>query len=201
MVRVGFFTGEALRVPLPVLARLRIAVLREWPYLYDGDSQDEQHHLARFAASPAAGMAVAFDGDAPVGCSTCLPLIDAEDEVIAPFRARGLAASRFFYFGESVLLPAYRGQGIGVAFFREREAHARRALACDYACFCAVERPDDHPLRPAGARALQAFWRHRGFVPRPDLSCTMSWKQVDGDAPVPNLLTFWLKPLTGVALP
>ena len=29
-------TGEALQRALPDLARLRIEVFREWPYLYDG---------------------------------------------------------------------------------------------------------------------------------------------------------------------
>jgi GNAT superfamily N-acetyltransferase len=201
MVRIAFFTGPGLSAHLAALARLRLAVFREWPYLYDGSLENEQRHLDGFAASPAAGMAVAFDGETPVGCSTCLPLIDADDAVCAPLRARGWDPSRFFYFGESVLLAAWRGHGIGVAFFREREAHARRALACDYACFCAVQRADDHPLRPAGAKTLDQFWRHRGFTPYPDLACSLEWKQVNSQAKVPNLLTFWLKSLTGAALP
>jgi GNAT superfamily N-acetyltransferase len=33
--------------------------------------------------------------------------------------------SRIFYFGESVLLSQYRGQGVGVRFFEEREKAAR----------------------------------------------------------------------------
>jgi len=201
MVRIAFFTGAALTAHLASLARLRLAVFREWPYLYDGNLESEQRHLKGFAASPAAGMAVAFDGEMPVGCSTCLPLIDAGDAISVPFRARGWDPSRFFYFSESVLLAAYRGQGIGVAFFREREAHARQALACDYACFCAVQRPDEHPLRPAGAKELNEFWRHRGFTPYPDLTCSLEWQQVNSASKVPNLLTFWLKSLTGAALP
>jgi GNAT superfamily N-acetyltransferase len=201
MVRIALFTGPALAAHLAALARLRLAVFREWPYLYDGTIEDEQRHLAAFAASPAAGMAVAFDGETPVGCSTCLPLIDADDAIRAPFHARGWDPSRFFYFAESALLAPYRGCGAGVAFFREREAHARRALACDYACFCAVQRPDDHPLRPAGAKPLDEFWRHRGFSPYPDLVASLRWKQVDSERKVPNLLVFWLKSLTGAALP
>ena len=41
-------TGEALQRALPDLARLRIEVFREWPYLYDGSMEYEQR-LADFA--------------------------------------------------------------------------------------------------------------------------------------------------------
>jgi GNAT superfamily N-acetyltransferase len=201
MIRIAFFTGAALAAHLGALAQLRLVVFREWPYLYDGSLETEQRHLDGFAASPAAGIAVAFDGETPVGCATCLPLIDADAAIQAPFHARGWEPSRFFYFAESTLLAPYRGQGIGVAFFREREAHARRALACDYACFCAVQRPDQHPLRPAGAKRLDEFWRHRGYTPRPDLVAQVAWKQIDSADKVANRLTFWIKSLTGAALP
>jgi hypothetical protein len=88
-----------------------------------------------------------------------------------------------------------------VKFFEAREAHARADENCDFATFCAVQRPDDHPLRPAGAVPLDAFWRNRGFVRYADLTCTMRWKQVDTADRVENRLTFWLKSLRGAPLP
>jgi len=192
---VDFFAGEAMRPHLPALARLRVAVFRDWPYLYDGELREETIYLSDLARSPRGGMAVAFDGAEPVGCSTCLPMADADDGVRAPFAAAGLDPARYFYFGESVLLPRYRGQGIGVAFFRQREDHARRCSDADFACFCAVERPADHPLRPADAVPLNAFWHRRGYTHHPDLACTMCWKQVDSADKVENRLSFWIKPL------
>jgi GNAT superfamily N-acetyltransferase len=201
MVRVEFFAGAAMLPHLPALGRLRIVVFREWPYLYDGSLENEQNYLAGFAACPRVGLAVAFDGENPVGCSSCLPLADEDDAVRAPFLARALDPARFFYFGESVLLPAFRGQGIGVEFFRAREAHARATSNCDFATFCAVQRAQNHPLRPAGAVPLDAFWRKRGFLPYPDLVCAMRWKQVDSEERVENRLAFWLKSLTGAPLP
>ncbi len=201
MVRVEFFAGPAMVPHLAALSRLRIAVFREWPYLYDGSADNESSHLAAFAQAPGAGLAVAFEGEAVVGCSSCLPMAQEGDYIAAPFRARGWDVGRFFYFGESVLLPAYRGQGVGVEFFRQREAHARAVSACDFAAFCAVQRPSEHPLRPGGAVPLDDFWRKRGFVPYQDLFCTMRWKQVDTDDKVENRLAFWLKSLTGAALP
>ena len=48
-----------------------------------------------------------------------------------PFRAHSWPVDRLFYLAESVLLPAYRDQGIGRAFFAMREAHIRAVSRCD----------------------------------------------------------------------
>lgn len=200
-VRVETCTGAAIVPLLPALQRLRTTVFRAWPYLYDGDPEQESGYLRALADSPAAAIVVAFGDGVPVGASTCLPLADETANIRAPFDARGLDPARVFYFGESVLLPAWRGGGIGVAFFERREAHALQVSACDYAAFCSVERPADHPMRPPGAVPLDAFWRNRGYTSYPDLACTMSWKCVGQNAASPHTLRFWLKPLHGAKLP
>jgi GNAT superfamily N-acetyltransferase len=200
-LRIETLTGDALLPILPDLARLRLTVFRTWPYLYDGDEAYERRYLQTYIKSPGAAVVVAWDGDTPVGASTCLPMTEEEENVSAPFVARGWDPARFFYFGESVLLPTYRGGGTGVAFFNAREAHARRISNCDYACFCSVKRPEDHPARPQGWVPLHDFWRKRGFTPYPDLICTMSWKDVGEPQETPKQLTFWMKSLRGAPLP
>ena len=200
-LRIETFSGADLARMLPALARLRMVVFRDWPYLYDGDIGYEETYLAEFARARTAGLVVAFDGDEAVGCSSCLGLDEEDAALRAPFEARGIDPARVFYFGESVLLPAYRGRGVGVGFFAAREAHARAVSDCDYAAFCAVVRPADHPLRPAGSVPLDGFWRRRGFVPYPDLVCRMAWKQVDTAGEVENRLSFWMKSLNGAKLP
>lgn len=199
-IRVETVTGDAMERHFADLALLRTTVFRGWPYLYDGkpDTDGAYNHYAR---NPRAGMVVAFDGESAVGCSTCQPLPDEDANITAPFAAHGLPIDRFFYFGESVLLPRYRGQGIGVRFFTEREAHARRVSDADYACFCAVRRVPDDPRRPPDAKPLDTFWRHRGYAPLPGIACTMAWKEVGNSGKVANTLDFWAKSLTGRALP
>lgn len=200
-IRLQTASGAALLPLLPVLARLRIAVFREFPYLYEGDQTGEETHLRSFASTPSAGLIVAWDGDEAIGCATCMRLTDASEGVRAPFRAAGMDPAAVFYFGESVLLPAYRGQGIGVGFFTAREAHARAVSSCDIAAFCAVIRPPDHPMRPPGAVGLEAFWRKRGYTPTPNLGCAMRWTEIGGTAATEHQLSFWLKSLSGKLLP
>ena len=200
-VRVETCTGQAIVPLLPELQRLRVTVFRAWPYLYDGDPAQEAAHLRGFVDSAQAAIVVAFGDGAPVGASTCLPLADEAANVRAPFEDRGIDPARVFYFGESVLLPEWRGRGLGVAFFEEREAHARRVSECDYTAFCAVQRPADHPLRPPGAPVLDGFWRNRGYTSYPELACTMRWKDVGEAGPSDHVLRFWLKSLRGAPLP
>jgi GNAT superfamily N-acetyltransferase len=199
--RIETLQGDELLTLLPALARLRIAVFREFPYLYDGDDAYEVSYLRSYAESPHAAAIVAFDGETPVGAATCLPLQDADATIVEPFRARGWDPARFFYFGESVLLRPWRGRGVGVAFFTAREAHARRFPSADFAAFCEVRRPHSHPARPADWVALDAFWHRRGYTPQPGLACTMSWREIGDTLETPHTLTFWTKSLTGAALP
>jgi len=200
-VRVETFAGPEMTPYFADLARLRTFVFRGWPYLYDGQPQTDGAQYNHYARSPRAGIVVAFDGEAAVGCATCLPLADEDAGIVAPFPAVGLSPDRFFYFGESVLLPQYRGQGIGVRFFAAREAYARRVSEVDFACFCAVRRAADDPRRPPDATPLDAFWRKRGYAPLPGIACTMAWQEVGGSGKVVNTLDFWGKSLTGEALP
>ena len=65
-------------------------------------------------------------------------------------------------------------------------------------CFCAVERPHDHPLRPDGYKPLDAFWEKRGYQKHPELQCRYHWKDIDQADEDEKRLTYWLKTLKGV---
>lgn len=176
------------------LARLRIAVFREWPYLYDGDAGYERGYLASFAAASHAVLVAAFDGADIVGMATASPLAAQGAAVLEPVAAHGFDVATTFYFGESVLLPQWRGRGIGHAFFDAREAGARRAGAA-HATFCSVIRPDTHPMRPEGARSHAAFWTARGYREVPGLVCTMHWTDLGDAGETPHRLQFWSRAL------
>jgi GNAT superfamily N-acetyltransferase len=191
-LRFATLTGAALLPLLPALGRLRIEVFAEWPYLYDGDEQYEREYLATYADTPGAAIVVAFAGDDPVGAATCQPMAHTHGEVRDGFAASGLDPAAWCYFGESVLRRAHRGQGAGRAFFAGREAHAR-ALGLHGATFCAVERDLADPRRPAGYRPLDPFWTSLGYAKRPDIACTLAWRETGQEQETPHRLTFWLK--------
>ncbi|SFN84854.1 hypothetical protein SAMN05216224_11741 [Thioclava dalianensis] len=182
--------GEALDAALDDVAALRIAVFRDWPYIYDGSLDYERRYLESYRQSEAALVVGAFDGARLVGAATGTPLEDHAADFAAPFEATGLDLGTVFYCAESVLLPEYRGQGLGHLFFDHREAHAR-ALGRSHAVFCSVIRPDRHPLRPADYRPLDGFWRKRGYAPLPGVIARFDWTDLGETCQTGKDLQFW----------
>lgn len=175
---------------LALLADLRMQVFCEWPYLYDGSLAYERAYLAEFIKKDEAVTIVARAGGRPIGMATASPLQGQSGAVKEPLLRAGFDEGETFYFGESVLLPAYRGKGVGHAFFDARE-QAARAAGARVCTFCAVERPADHPLRPALHRDLAAFWRGRGYGLLGGVTMVLSWKDCDLPAETDHLMQFW----------
>lgn len=196
-LRIACFRGVEIGDRLDDVARLRIAVFRDFPYLYDGDPVYEARYLQTYTRSPDSLFVLALAGDTVVGASTGLPLADEEPTFQRPFLDRGMSVDDVFYCAESVLLPEYRGLGIGHRFFDEREAHARRLGRFRWTAFAAVDRAEDDPRRPLAARGNESFWCKRGYEREPGMTMHLAWKEIGETCESEKALTFWLRPLEG----
>lgn len=194
MIRVETLIGPALEARLDDVARLRIEVFRAWPYLYDGGVGYEREYLQTYRDSPGAILVGAFDGERLVGAATGTPMEDHAEDFAAALSGVDIPPGDIFYCAESVLLPGYRGQGIGHRFFDAREDHARQ-LGRRWSAFCGVVRPEDHPLRPADYRPLDAFWRKRGYEKLEGAVAHFRWKDVDQAKETDKPLQFWMRRL------
>ena len=193
-LRVERFVGPAIGERLGEVAALRMEVFREWPYLYAGDEAYELGYLAAYARGDRNLVVLAFDGERVIGAATALPLTAHDEPVAPPLVAAGFDADAVCYFGESVLLGAYRGRGLGHRFFDEREAFAREQ-GFAWAAFCAVERADDDPRRPAGYQGHDRFWSKRGFVRCPDIVGRLAWPDVGETEESSKPMVYWVKRL------
>lgn len=194
MIETRVLTGAALDAALEDVARLRIEIFRAWPYLYDGSLDYERGYLQSYRDSDGAVLVGAFDGERLIGAATGTPLADHADDFAAAFANSGLVLDQVFYCAESVLLPDYRGHGIGHRFFDAREDHARR-LGFRHSAFCAVQRPTSHPLRPADYRPLNAFWQKRGYHPLPGAIASFTWKDIGQATESQHPLQVWIREL------
>jgi GNAT superfamily N-acetyltransferase len=200
-LRIERLRGGAIAPHLEQLAALRTSVFRAFPYLYEGTIDNERRYLATYASDERCLVVAAWDGGVMVGASTAMPAAVHGDEIAPSLQAGGLAPAETYYFGESVLDEAYRGRGLGHAFFDHREAVARE-LGFRWAAFCAVERAADHPARPADYSPLVSFWRKRGYTHHPEIRTVMHWRQVGDPVGAPDAahtLSFWLRDLEGRA--
>ncbi len=195
-IDVRSLTGTALDAALDEVAALRIAVFRAYPYLYDGDEEYERAYLQTYRDSPGAILVGAYDGARLIGAATGTPMVDHADDFAAALAGQSDApdAAKTFYCAESVLLPEYRGRGIGHVFFDAREAHAR-TLGYETSMFCSVLRPEGHPLRPRDYRPLDPFWRARGYAPLPGAIARFAWRDLDAEAETDHDLQLWMRRL------
>jgi len=187
------YRGAGISAVYEPLARLRIAVFRAWPYLYEGTMDYEMDYLHTYAKSPRSFLFAVFDGAEMIGATTCIPLEAETEAVREPFVEAGYDLGAICYFGESILLPQYRGLGLGHRFFEEREAHARSFGTFQHTCFCGVVRPDDHPARPSGYRPLDEFWKKRGYLPVPGLQSQFEWLDIGESAPTRKPMQYWMR--------
>ena len=193
-MQVSTLTGSRLENALNDLAQLRIEVFRDFPYLYDGSLDYEERYVAGLARSKDCIIVAAEDGGRIVGCASGSTLLGHHEEFAAPFAGHDIDPAQVFYCAESVLLPAYRGRGLGHQFFGLREAHARDR-GYKYSAFCGVVRPQDHPLRPANYLPLDAFWEKRGYRKVPGLMTAFRWKDIDQQEETSHPMQFWMREL------
>ena len=118
---------------------------------------------------------------------------DETEDVKKPFKDAGMRLSEIFYFGESILLSEFRGLGIGNKFFDAREAHATGFGTFHSTCFCAVQRPEDHPMRPDGYQPLDGFWIKRGYRKVPELVSHFEWKDVGESESTAKPMMYWMR--------
>lgn len=188
-------TGAQTASVFDDLARLRITVFRDYPYLYEGSALYEKEYLQTYARSARSFIFAVYDGDTMVGATTCLPLEDETSEVREPFEKAGYDIGSLFYFGESILLTPYRGFGLGHRFFDERERHAAGFGTYKTTCFCSVDRGDFHPMRPEGYRPNDVFWQKRGYKKVPSLVSTFDWLDIGESESTAKPMIYWVRDL------
>jgi len=195
-MEIKILSGKSILPYIEPIAQLRIHVFREFPYLYDGFIPYEKSYLKVYTETTQSVIVALFDGDVLVGASTGLPMSEANDAFQQPFKNGNYDLRAIYYFGESVLLKAYRGQGWGHRFFEEREQFAHEQ-GHDITVFCAVERSGSHHLCPEDYRSHHLFWRKRGYQPIPHMRCSFEWKDIDQIEETQKDLTFWIRELKG----
>lgn len=192
-ITIEKFAGDEARKIADDLAHLRLKVFWDFPYLYEGTVEYEKTYLETYFKAKHSFILIVKDGDKIVGATTGIWAREEEESFKKPLHAYGLNTDEVFYFGESVLLPEYRGQGLGKVFMQERENYARSIPGIKILAFCSVERPFNHRLRPQGYKPLDEFWKSRGFSPASGLFTEYSWKDRDEKEETVKKLNYWLK--------
>lgn len=186
--------GQEIIPFIPELAKLRINIFKEYPYLYDGNLEYEYNYLNTYIKCPESVIVLVFDEDKIVGASSAIPLEFETMEWQKPFLENQIDVHDVFYFGESVLQPEYRGRSVYQHFFSQREAAAKE-FGCKFAAFAAVERAIDDARKPKDYVPLDKVWKYFGYEKHPEICAYFNWKELGEINQSSKPLIFWLKKL------
>ncbi len=186
------YRGKEIAEIINQLAQLRIEVFKEYPYLYDGTIAYEEDYLSRYLNIKDSFVLMLFDNQNAIGATTAAPLEDEREDFRLPFEKSGLDVSKIFYFGESVLLPKYRGMKLYRNFMQERE-NAARAHGTKLCAFFSVKRPDNHVLKPKNYQDLTPIWNYYGFIEHPEIEAWYSWKDINKKEATRKPFSAWIK--------
>jgi GNAT superfamily N-acetyltransferase len=191
--KVTVLRGSAIRPQLLDIAALRMRIFREWPYCYDGTLDYERDYLSELASDQRSAVVLVSTAQRILGCSTCMPMESAHRAFKNAVRPLGVPLNQVCYFGESVLDSGWRGRGFGRQFFTIREQIAAE-LGRKLISFCAVERSEDDPRRPADFKSLEPMWTRFGYQ-KTDLICHFHWRELGNMDESEQQMRFWTKPL------
>lgn len=195
IIRLEVCCGAEILPYAKEIAKLCNTVYREYPYLYDGNDEGYQCYLESYAHSEHSIVCLAFDEEKIVGVATGMPMTETRETYQQPFLNHNEKMETFFYLGELVLLPFYRGYGIGKAMFREVEKLVRKNNHLTKICLCQIEDVKNSDLKPEGYMPNDHLWSKLGFQRRAELNFSGFWTNVNEREETFHLMVFWIKDL------
>ena len=197
-VSYQLFAGQDLYAWIECIGQWRIDTFCHFPYLYSGNIENEQKYMRAFASGSNAFLCVAFVANAPVGIITASPLLTdksiAKGSPAEAFQHKGLNPAEYFYLGEVIVLPEFRGAGVGIELLRRAEQEVQRRKFSHLALLC-VERSEQHPLRPKDYSAPDPLWIRMGFQ-KTEMKMEFEWLAFEPsglDRLQKHMMVFWTK--------
>jgi len=188
--------GEAITELIPFIAQQRLAIFKEYPYLYQGSLEGEYTYLTWFASLPHSAVAVAYDGENIVAFLTGTSFADFAHHFqgsLELFENAGLDPAIYYYLSEAIVLPEYRNKSVCRYLTHALEQHAR---ARGFSAGCLTcEQHEHHPLKPAGYKELGPLFAKLGYH-KTELTVFFTWDTIQSDGSIKaasHPLTYWVK--------
>lgn len=192
-VKIKTLRGRAIIPYIHKIAALRIAIFREYPYLYEGNMSYEERYLLMYSRTEDAMLVIAENNDEVVGVITGLPLTESMEEIKGLFIEKNIPAERIFYLGEIILLPEYRSKNIGYMMYQQFEKAVEEMEFYEKIALCEVLRTENDLRKPLDYKSLNSFWNRQGYIKHPDLIADFSWKEIGAVEETKHPMVFWIK--------
>lgn len=199
MFNIFIHKGEHIKKFISCVSQLRLDMFREFPYLYQGTYEYEKKYMEGYANNSKSMLGLAYAEKTLAGVFTGMPLI-SDSEIVKDskllFIANNIDPSSYYYYGEVLVLPQFRRLRLPNLLSSRMDFEAKN-MGFDNACFMAVSRSDDHPLKPKEYVKPDKLWERYGYK-KMNLCAKYHWPTIHSDASVKdeeNILEYWHKPL------
>lgn len=198
-IDIKLFHGKEISNWIEAVANLRISEFKKFPYLYVGNIETETKYLTGYSQDDYSIFAIAFCNNEIVGITTGIPLLSTAGvttDMPEIFKKNGIDPSDYYYCGEFIVLPQYRGRGIAKKLFTAQVNYAKQ---CGYKnlFLMTVDREENHPLKPHDYISTDSLWEKFGFV-KTNMKLQQAWPTILADNNIvnaDNVLSFWVKKL------
>jgi hypothetical protein len=181
------------------LTALRLSTFKEFPYLYIGDESYENIYSSGFPSNPDTLFAIAYVDDEFAGILTGTPLeaiMENEPEAVYTWNNANADISKYFYYGEVIVVQKFRKSDIATLLARALEKEIPN-LGYQNVCFITVDREENHPLRPENYQSIEKFLPRKGYS-ETNMKSYYAWPTLQEDGTVEvvlNTVSWWIKSL------
>lgn len=194
LIDVDLITGRSIAEQIEELGQFRIAIFRDWPYLYDGNMPYERDYLSRYARCESSFVLVGRDAHGIRYACTAIPLKHELPQFQQPFLDRQMPVDNKFYLGEIMVRRELRGQGVGTLLMNKvLSTIAELTPPSTEVVLATVIRPSTHPLKPADYNASDHLWTKSRFVRMDDLVVKLDWKDIGHEQETTKEMVYWLR--------
>ncbi len=157
---------------------MRMAIFKEWPYFYAGDTKSEIEYITPYKESLGSCLAIAKEEKRIIGLVTGIPLGEMDDFFTAPFKEASLPISSTYYLGEILLLKEFRGRGVGYEMYKSFENKIREWRKFTQIAILRLRYEKDDPKKPKDSKPLEEFWTRLGYVEKPNLFLNIPYQEI-----------------------
>ncbi len=192
--------GDHLEQLIPEIAKARLELFKEFPYLYEGTYENESKYLKDFACNPKSIILTAHEGDKLIAFVTATAVesgFELTEAIKDLMQGQGIDTGKYFYISEMMVYPEFRSFELQNKLKKDIENYA---LKNNYSktCFLSVFRENDHPLRPERYKEVSRLWKFNKYH-KTEISTEFEWNTVQKDSEsklMNNRLDLWEKELT-----
>lgn len=190
MISYKIIQGKEIQQNIDDIARLRITVFREFPYLYDGNEEYEKEYLKKFSEINESLVILALDAEKIIGAFTSLPMQFEQEGVKKEIPSEWI--DKAFYLSEIILEKSYRKKGIGKTMFQRMMDQIEKLDTYNRILFASIEREENHPLQPQDYHSNDKIWYNQGFK-KTAFHSIISWKEIHEESESFKKLAIWEK--------